>query len=343
MKKTILLLGCLICVHLSMAQEKESSDTTLLPSDSLLTDEPLLLNDSLLHDLKALIDSLDVRSSFFTLSVGAGNRLFSLRNNNVNALQGSAAKFNLTPTAAYYHKSGLGLMATAYMSIDSAGARFYQYAISPSYDYLNSKHVAWGIAYARYFTRDDLNFYASPFQNEVFAYINARKGWLRPGFSAGWAKGSYKEVYKFDTTIRNLQGVLVPVQIRDTTKVTLRDFSLVATVMHNFEWDHIFSKKDNFTVTPQLLLVAGGQQYNADTKGRYIFTQRPRLYTDRLRYDYSTAENTGLRFQSVALSLSATYFIGRFSLSPQYFLSYYIPESSTKVSQIFSVMASFTF
>jgi hypothetical protein len=152
-----------------------------IPSiDSLLSDEALLA------DLRGLLDSMGIRKSFFSVDLGVGNRLFSLRNNSFNAQQVAENRVSFTPSLAYYHKSGLGVSATAFMSVFDGKASFYQYAFSPSYDFLNSKQVAFGVSYAYYLTRDDLSFYATPFRHELYGYVRGRKGWLRPGFNAGW-------------------------------------------------------------------------------------------------------------------------------------------------------------
>ena len=46
---------------------------------------------------------------------------------------------------------------------------------------------------------------------------------------------------------------------------------------------------------------------------------------------------------TISMSLNLTYFIGKFAVTPQYYLSYYFPESDQKFISIFSVMAGISF
>jgi hypothetical protein len=268
-------------------------------------------------------------------SVSVGNRLFSLRNNNFNAQQLTTNRISVTPSISYFHKSGLGIGAASFITSDSGKIQFYQYAVSPSFDYMKGKHVTYGISYTRYFTKNDVSFYTTPFRNEFFGYVMTKKGWLRPGLSVGWANGKFKETFQFDTVILGIRRL-----ITDTTNIKLQDFSLVGTVSHMFEWNDVLTPRDNVTISPQFSLAAGSQRYDTDTKGKLILGKRGRISR---RYNYSSVENTGFRFQAVSFSLYATYFISSFSFTPMYFVSYYIPESENKFSHIFSLTAGISF
>lgn len=305
-------------------------------SASLLSVDSLLSDEALLADIRGLLDSMGIRKSFFTVDLGVGNRLFSLRNNSFNAQQVSENRVSFTPSVAYYHKSGLGLSATAFLSMFDGKASFYQYAISPSYDYLDSRKLVFGISYAYYLTRDDLSFYATPFKHELYGYVRARKGWLRPGFSAGWASGSYREVRQLDTVING-----IPRRFTDTTDVGVTDLALSASVSHSFDWEGVFSRKDGLSVVPMVMLTAGAQTYDVQSKFTVFSGRRFRYVSRRVRTnDY---ENTGLRFQSVSAAVNASYFLGAFSLSGGYFLNYFIPETDTRFTHVFSVSVGLTF
>jgi hypothetical protein len=92
-----------------------------------------------------------------------------------------------------------------------------------------------------------------------------------------------------------------------------------------------------------LSLVAGMQNY--DVKAKYRAGFRSLLGKSRYRnFDNSRSENTGFQFQSVGFTLSISYFIGKFSISPQYFVNYYLQTTTTnRFSQIFMVYAGFLF
>lgn len=312
------------------------SDTVGQASNSLPQLDPLLTDDALLADIRSLLDSFGIRKSFFMVDIGVSNRLFSLRNNNFNAQQVSANRIAFTPSVTYYHKSGLGFSAMAFLSSFDGQASFYQYAISPSYDYLNHKKFSFGVSYAYYISRDDLSFYATPFIHEVYGYIRGRKGWLRPGFTAGWATGSYQEVASLDTVIFG-----IPRRITDTTDVGINDLALTLSLAHHFDWDDVLLKGDGISLVPQVMVVGGAQQYKLDSKTT-VFSGTRLRYVSR-RFNGSSAENTGLRFQSLAFSLNASYFYKKLTLSGGYFLNYYLPETDQPFTHIFSLTAGLTF
>ena len=89
--------------------------------------------DSLMKDFDLFMDSLTAPKSFLNISIGAGNGFFSFENKNSVYLS-TKRKIILSPGIGYFHKSGLGLSATAFMMNDNGGVNVYQFAFSPSYD-----------------------------------------------------------------------------------------------------------------------------------------------------------------------------------------------------------------
>ncbi|WP_336514463.1 hypothetical protein [Pollutibacter soli] len=305
-------------------------------TDSLsATKDSIELDMDLLKDFKAMLDSISNKTNFFSVSISGGNRLFSLKNNNFNAQQ-PENRLAITPSVFYYHHSGFGMNATAYFSKLDGKSQFYQYAFTPSYDYLKGKAIAFGISYSYYLKEKKLEQYATPFSHELFGYIQTRKGWLRSGFSIGWGKGQYVEVRRLDTVI-----FTIPRSITDTTTVGLQDFSFTASVSHPFEWNGLFKPIDGLSVIPQLMLVAGAQHFDVSSSKR--LTSSRKFVTISRNYISSDQENTGLRIQSAAFALSVSYFIGGFSLTPNYFISYYFPETDRPFSNIFSLTAAYMF
>ncbi len=343
MKQSLfVVLALFMLIQPLQAQETPLRDTVPAVPDSAVTEaampsvDSLLSDAALLADIRSLLDSMGIRKSFFSVDLGVGNRLFSLRNNSFNAQQVSENRISLTPSVTYYHKSGLGFSAMAFLSTFDGKASFYQYAFSPSYDYLNNRKFSFGVSYAYYLTRDDLSYYATPFKHEVYGYVRGRKGWLRPGFAAGWATGSYQEARQLDTVIFG-----IPRRITDTTTVGLKDLALTFSAGHHFDVDDLFKKGDGLSIVPQALLTLGAQSYEQQSKTT-LFSGRLYRYVSR-RYNTTSFENTGLRFQSVSFSLNATYFLDKLSLSGGYFLNYYLPEAEQKVTHVFSVSAGLVF
>lgn len=319
-----------------IAQEEPVRDTLPLADTTQLQTDSIEIDEDMLSDLRYLLDSMNIRKSFFSVDMGVGNRLFSVRNINFNAQQVTSNRISITPSVTYYHKGGLGINAMAFLSSFEGTPRFYQYAFSPSYDYLNNKKVSFGLSYTYYITRDDLSVYATPFKHELYGYVRGRKGWLRPGFSMGWAKGTYTDIKQLDTVIFG-----IPRRFVDTTLVGLQDFSMTFSAAHYIDFDDLFKKGDGLSIVPMVMLVSGAQNYAADSKTTVFSGTRLRNITRR--YELGTTDKTGLRFQSLAASLSTTYFLDKLSLSAGYFVSYYLPETDQPFTQIFSVTAGLTF
>ena len=337
MKKNCFLymLGILLSTSL-FAQEEPVRDTLPLADTTLLQKDSIDIDDDMLSDLRYLLDSMNIKKSFFSIDMGVGNRLFSVRNINSNAQQVTSNRISITPSVTYYHKSGLGISAMAFLSSFEGTPRFYQYAFSPSFDYLNNKKVSFGLSYAYYITRDDLSVYAIPFKHELYGYVRGRKGWLRPGFSIGWAKGTYIDIKQLDTVIFGIRRRIV-----DTTLVGLQDFSMTFSAAHHIDFDDLFKKGDGMSIIPTVMLVTGALNYAADSKTTVFSGTRLRNITRR--YESGTTDKTGLRFQSLAASLSTTYFLDKLSISAMYFFSYYLPQTDQPFTHIFSLTAGLTF
>jgi hypothetical protein len=279
--------------------------------------DSILQNDAFAQMLDSLGD-LPAKSSV-DISIGFGNRLFSLRNNTLNADQANVKKLIITPSVAYYHKSGFGITVTGFMGADSGRMQLFQTGITPSYDYTGKK-ISAGIAYTRYIDNKSLSVSPSPFKNEVFAYVHAAKGLLQPGLAIGYATGQYKE---YIDSLRIRPMPLPPIRIRDTITYKLKDFSLLASVKHDFSFYGILGKNDGLLLSPQLMLIAGSQKYTVQSSGTAITRARTGGVL-RLRNSSSTTDNTGLSLQSAAFSLDADYSIGKFYLRPQLYVDYYL-------------------
>ena len=89
--------------------------------------------DSLMKDFDKFLDSLSAPKSFFAVNIGVGTGFFSFENKN-SVFLSTRKKMILSPSAGYYHRSGLGISATAFLIHDDDALNIYQFAFSPSYD-----------------------------------------------------------------------------------------------------------------------------------------------------------------------------------------------------------------
>jgi hypothetical protein len=290
------------------------------------------LNSSLDSMLKAdafmqMLDSLNTGAakSTFDISIGFGNRLFSINNNSLTADQADVRKLIITPAVSYYHKSGFGISVTGFIGSDSGTASVFQTGITPSYDYAGKK-ISAGFAYTRYINNKSLSTSPSPFQNDFYAYVSAAKGLLQPGIAIGYASGKYKE---YADSLRIRPAPLPPIRIKDTTTYKLKDFSLMGSVKHDFELYELFRKNDALLVSPQLILIAGSQKYTS-ASSTTIITRQPQGGALRLRKSSSATDNTGFALQAAGFSLDIDYSIGRFYLRQQLYFDYYLAQTDGK-------------
>ncbi|MGE5106119.1 MAG: hypothetical protein ACM3H8_01120 [Sphingobacteriales bacterium] len=310
--------------------------------------DSLTNSESFQKEFNAFVDSITGNKSYFDFSTGISNRIFSLRNNAFNTQQVITNKLTLTPTLSYINKTGMGLSWTSFLIFDGSKTGLYQHAITPSYDYSKNENISFGFSYTRYFTNTSSSYNTTPFNNEIYSYIIFKKGWLQPGLSVGWANGNYKEIYSKDT-VKNviINGVLrqIKLTIRDTIKTSLKDFSLIGTLQHSFNWFNIFNKDDEFSLTQVVMLIAGSQRYKQTQSTGVSLTRYPlRVRSLGIR---NGGDNTGLKFQSAGISLTGNYYIGKFYISPQYYFDYYLPndlsQGEKRASSIFSVTAGISF
>jgi hypothetical protein len=220
---------------------------------------------------------------------------------------------------------------------------FYQAAISPSFDYLKDKKFATGISYTRYLTKDSLPFYTTPLKNDIYAYFTYRKWWIRPMLAINYGWGSRTDFEEREILIQDLR-----LRRRGFTYINteekISDFSLSASVRHDFYWLDVFNIKDHIRFTPQFTFTSGTQKFG--------FNQSSGTYTTSIRNNISVIHNTDnlylddeLKFQplSLTLFLRGEYSIGKFFVQPQFSMDYYLPVSTDRFNAFFSLNAGFFF
>jgi hypothetical protein len=298
--------------------------------------------DSLLDELDAIMDSIDQPKSFFTISAGIGNGFFNYRGSSTASLNTQKNPI-LTPTLAYFNKSGLGISATAFM-VGNQGLTFYQAALTPSYDLIR-KNWETGISFTHYFYKDSLPFYSTPLKNEVYSYVSYKALWLEPSLAFNYGWGSSEELVKQQRfvqflrkrrngTIDTIRGVITRT---DSINESVRDLSVILSAKHDFSWDGVFGAKDGILFSPTIMFNAGTQKYGLNQSSTAAFRSRTgggtRLPNSNLNLD----DNSGFKAQSVSLLLQSEYRTGRFFIQPLVFTDYYLQQSDQRFTFTFSV------
>ena len=323
--------GCIFFVTVVSGQQKiDTSRSPIAPGV-----EGIYSDDAFLAELKAMVDSITGKTNFFSVSLGVTNRLFSVRNNNFNFHQLNK-RLAITPSVTWFHHSGLGINAVAFLGKPGEDVAFYQYAVSPSYDNFRGKKFVYGLSYAGYIINKKYEAYATPFRHEGFAYVYNRKGFVRTTLSAGYGKGRFNEIGLSDTVISNS-----PRLIADTSVVSLQDFSIIASFSHAFEWENVFKSGDEISFIPELIVAGGAQQYDVNSKKAIHVSRHHRVI--KRSYHTDSIENVGPRFENAAAAVNLFYYRGSFSVSPSYLFCYYFPNSGNQVSHNISLTAGFIF
>ncbi|HSC40195.1 MAG TPA: hypothetical protein VLD19_20060 [Chitinophagaceae bacterium] len=342
-----LIVTALVIAAVCMHQRGFAQQTTGRDSLAAVSKDSTAIIDSLMKDFKALVDELVAPKSFFSVGAGLGNRSFSVKNNSLNTQEATTDRLSVTPYAGYYHKSGLGLTLMGYASsLPDHAVGIYQYAITPSYDYV-SHRLSAGISYTRYFGKDTALQSTSPYDNDMYAYVNlVRKSW-RYGLAIGYATGEFSDklhyedsIQRFNNLLQRLQWVHYDVTIHAKEKI--RDFSLSASVRKDFQWDDVLKKGDNITLSVVSYLVGGSSKIHTTTNSNVNLNFR-KITLQRFRRSYKNDNGNDFQLQSAALCFSVYYTIGKFNISPVWFMDYYFPDASKQYSQVFSLSAGFNF
>lgn len=333
MKKLLVLLVFTAALQSGFSQNGGKLDSLFLKGDTTA------ILDSLLKDFDSYLDSLVGRKSFFTLNVGIGTGYFSFNEKNSVTIN-TEKKLIFSPSAGYFHKSGFGISASAYSLLNN-GLTFYQYSFSPSYDCIK-KSFSTGIAYTRYITKDSLDFYTTPIQNEVFAYFSYKKWWVRPTLSLSYGWGS-KEEYEKREADRRLRLLRTRYYVIIKNETSIRDFSATVSVRKDIDWYGVLSKSDNITLTPIAMLNAGTQNYGFNTSYSYNFSP---VRANSLPSNYEISDNTQFALQSACFALRGSYLKGRFLLQSQVLFDYFLQDledAGSKLSTVYSITAGISF
>ncbi len=320
--------------------QNNSVDTIITPTTTEISDTNIIDYDELFRDFDAFMDSILSPRSYFLGSLSIGKGYYNFESKNAARVE-TSKKLTYSPNLGYYHKGGLGFTATGYIVNDKENMNFYQFALTPSFDYLQNRDLAAGISYTRFFTKDSLPFYTTPIQNELYVYFTYRKWWLRPGLSMSYGWGSRMEYMERESLIQDLR-------LRRNgftyinTRESISDLSVVASVRHDFYWLDVLTFRDHIRFTPQLAFTSGTQKFGFNQSSSTYGTLRTSTNTSGNSVLFST-ENVFLddeiRFQplSLTLYLRGEYSIGKFFIQPQFMMDYYFPATTGNLNALFSL------
>lgn len=326
MRKLLTLLFCLLFI-IGNDYAQTNPEKQLNEKDSL----------NLLRELMELLDAGNKPISFAFANVGIGNRIFSVKNNALNAFQGTANLVVYSPSLGYLHKTGFGLTAGGNLLNDGTGLGVTQFSISPSFYLTGNKNFAFDISYAHYFVKDKYSSFSSPIQNDFYTAFSYKKPWVEPGLAIGYATGEYKETNYKDTVIAGIKR-----HFYDSVSYGLNVFSFILTVSHEFSWYAVMDKSDGLTLTPTLMANAGSGktsiQHNTNATLLFNFLNK--------RGRIPKSETSKFAMQSIGLNMDLGYTIGKFNFEPQLYIDYYLPAlnaGSKRVTPLFTFNIGYYF
>lgn len=325
-----------IALVVLMASKDTSAQKTRIDSLFMGSDTSSVM-DSLMRDFDSYLDSITATRSIFFISMSAGTGVFSFEEGSSTFLN-SEKKMILSPSIAYYHKSGLGISATGYMINQDKGLNFYQYVFTPSFD-LIKRNFSTGISFSRYISEDSLDFYTTPIQNEIFTYFSYKKWWLRPSISVSYGWGNTVEYEERKVLIqkgRSKKDHQVPIVVRNEEAVN--DFSVTLSVRKDFDWYDVLSTNDNISFTPVIMLNGGTQNFGFNTS--YTGTLPKSIRVNSLPSNSNITDKTDFAAQSLSVVLRGIYFKGKFMLQPQVLFDYYLPQADDRFNTVFSITAA---
>jgi hypothetical protein len=320
-------------------QTKQVSDSLLL--DSTATEKAL----------EASIDSLlvaNASSSYFQIGFGVGNQLYSSHNLALNAKQVSPPLV-LTPTVGYFNKSGFSIVATDYLLNENKSFGANQYSITPGFETQPNTPFDFLISYTRYFINNPYSNYSSPIQNDLYSSLVYKKSWLQGGFALGYSTGISKAVVHLDTTINAKERFLY-----DSITNNLKVFTMIFSVQHNFGWKSVFNKEDSISFIPQIMLNFGsyaGTVNNDDNLDAILNTLVSKAKINALRTSLTKKikkltklQHTAFGPESAGIELQGSYTIGNFSIEPDIYLDYFLPQTtSNSFTQVYVVNFNYSF
>ena len=273
--------------------------------------DSVMINDSLMKDLTAFIDSAQSPKTLLAIELGAGNGFFTSKN--ATAATGYSTKNFLSPTITYVHKSGLGISASAYATQDLGETVIYQGVITPTFG-ISKKNWSAGISYSRYINKDSVSFGLNPLKNDLYAYGIYKKYWIEPGAAFDFSFDSYKLEEHLTITDNPLVTVI------NTYNIHAHTMSAIGTVQHDFNWYGLLTGGDLLAITPTLMALFDASNYDISVIDHLKAGIRERWAGNFQK----TGKATGFSMQSVSGLLDAVYTFRHYLIEPQVLGNYFV-------------------
>lgn len=350
MKKLFALLFA-VCLSVFFVQAQQK-DSVIINKDSI---------EKAVDEFLAMLDSSAKPKSYWQISLGAGNTQFSINNVALNAQQ-TTKGVTLIPAIAYFDKSGVSISYNNFYSINNINSGIVQHSITPAFDYNLNKAFDFGVSYTRFIGNKNFGSASSPYQNDVYSYVQYNKWKIQPSVSFGYSTGKFSEYSKKDTFVV-LQRPFRPdttikYSIFDTLNVKLRDFSTVISAQQQFTFE-TKNASNYITFTPALMLFLARNAYDVEYKSASVFSpstrlflqNRPQLREQLIRQIRSSFPGlnetrnflnaTNFQLQSIGLNLDAVLYFKKFYINPQCYIDYYLQSSTDNITVLYSIHAGF--
>jgi hypothetical protein len=264
-----------------------------------------------LEDLEKQLDSLLSKrdKSEVILGMGYGDNP-AYGSKNINLETPIVMKTFMSPSVTYYHKSGLNANISSYYLFNSNHNPWFEWDFSLGYDYTKNQHFLAGVSYTHYLFADSTDVPVTPITNELFTYIYYRDWWLQPGVSLDLGWGTHRDKLAGGHLSETLQGT---------------DFNIVGTVRHPFVFIDVLKHDDAVMLTPSVGLTTGTANYFSNLKSYQYISRSPKMKMEprpgfHPPFEFTKQTNTGFEIRALDLTVSASYMVGKFTLSPSYTL-----------------------
>jgi hypothetical protein len=188
-----------------------------------------------------------------------------------------------------------------------------------------------------------LPFYTSPLQNEIGAYFTYRRWWVKPSVIARYGWGSR-------TAVRERQNYITPLRLRapgttqTTTTEAISDFSIAASLRHDFYKLNILGDRSVFRFTPQLTFTAGTQNYGLNESSNTYATPKGSNNPVVLRSeDQYLDQSTSFQPLSLSAFLKTELSYRKFFIQPQVGFHYFFPATDKHFTSALLLNVGFVF
>jgi hypothetical protein len=293
--------------------------------------------DSIFNEIDDILDEMIPHKNYFNAGIGVGTGFFNFRNFTNEDFE-REKKLMISPVLSFYHKSGLGISAAGY-AITEKKLNFYQASVTPSYDYIKRGRFSTGVAYTRFFTKDDLSFYTTPISNELSAYFSYKKLIIKPAVSIAYGWGSRTQYEKHKSDVMMLRRSRNPRVITVASEESVKDLSTLFSVRKDFDFLDVLFARDLFTITPVVALSAGTQNFGLNTS----FSSTSKRMNNFLPGNQFISSKNSFDTQSASLILRADYSVKKYYLQTQFLLDYYLHSTPDRLNNAFAVIAGVIF